>query len=180
MKKLVSTILLATMSFNALAEGLPAEQLFNYFSANCRTQGEFTRAAAADSIALMKLLQAIAQDDDCKSISGAISQLDLLNQQIARVQNSNTTQVQLSSINAQEQELLLQLSGTGDADVQSSINSVLRDLQVQRAGILGSQNATNDLLQPDQVAVMTSLISISNAAFNQVSKNQKCIPTTIS
>lgn len=175
MKKIVSTVLLATLSLNAMAEGLPAEQLFNYFSANCRTQGEFTRAAASDSIALMKSLQSIANDEDCKSISGAISQLDLLNQQIARVEKLNQTQVQLSSINAQEQELLLQLSNNSNSDIQAQINSVLRDLQVQRAGLLGSENAIKDLQQPDKMSIMTSLISISNAAFNQISKNEKCV-----
>jgi hypothetical protein len=163
------------MSFNALAEGLPAEQLFNYFSANCRTQGEFTRAAASDSIALMKSLQAIANDEDCKSISGAISQLDLLNQQIARVEKLNETQVQLASINAKEQELLLQLSTTTDSSTLASINAVLRDLQIERAGIIGKENAVKDLQQPDQMSIMTSLISISNAAFTQISKNEKCV-----
>lgn len=175
MKKIVSTVLLSTISFNALAEGIPAEQLFNYFSANCRTQGEFTRAAAADSMALMKSLQAIASDEDCKSISGAISQLDLLNQQIARIEKLNETQIQLSSINAKEQELLLQLSNTSNPTTQASINSVLRDLQVERAGIIGKENAVNDLQQPDQMSIMTSLISISNAAFTQISKNEKCV-----
>ncbi len=175
MKKLVSTVLLSTLSFNALAEGIPAEQLFNYFSANCRTQGEYTRAAAADSMALMRSLQAIASDEDCKSISGAISQLDLLNQQIARAEKLNQTQVQLASINAKEQELLLQLSNTSDADVQASINSILRDLQVERAGIIGTEGAVKDLQQPDQMSIMTSLVSISNAAFTQISKNEKCV-----
>lgn len=175
MKKIVSTVLLATISFNALAEGLPAEQLFNYFSANCRTQGEFTRAAAADSIALMKSLQAIANDEDCKSISGAISQLDLLNQQISRVEKLNQTQVQLATINSQEQELLMQLSNATDSATQASINTLLRDLQVQRAGILGKTGAEKDLQQADQMSIMTSLISISNAAFTQISKNEKCV-----
>lgn len=175
MKKLISSVLLATISFNALAEGLPGEQLFNYFSANCRTQGEYTRAASADAIALMKSLQSIANDEDCKSISGAISQLDLLNQQIQRAEKLNATQVKLATITSQEQELLLQLSTTNDTTTKSEINKILRDLQVQRAGILGGENALKDLQQPDQMSIMTSLISISNATFTQISKNEKCI-----
>jgi hypothetical protein len=162
-------------SHSLLAENIPGQNLLSYFSANCRTQGEWTRAALADSTALMESLRSIAQDPDCKSVSGAISQLGILNQQLANLSKTNDTQSKIAELNAQEQELLLQVSNNTDATTLNSINAKLRDLQVTRAGLIGKDKAQAELAGPDKAMMLTSVVQIANSAFQQVTNNKECL-----
>ncbi|MGE3611771.1 MAG: hypothetical protein AB7I27_19435 [Bacteriovoracaceae bacterium] len=119
-------LLLSMMvSTSLLAEEIPGEVLLKYFSSNCRTQGEWTRAAISDSLALIETLKSIAQDPDCKNISGAITDLSLLNQELQVIQNTNSTKNQIASFDAQEQELLIQLSKNTDAQIISKLPDLI-------------------------------------------------------
>jgi len=167
--------LLSLLSFSALAEDIPGQNLLNYFSANCRSQGEWTRSALADSTALIETLRSISADSDCKSVGGAISQLGLLNQHLTQYQASNETKTKVAELNAQEQELLIQISNNTDPDTIASINAMLRDLQLMRAGLLGREKSQKELDGPDKVQMLSSVIQIANTAYSQVTANEKCL-----
>jgi hypothetical protein len=159
----------------ATAANIPGEDLLGYFSSNCRTQGEWTRAALSDSRALIETLRAVAQDPDCKTVAGSITQLEILNSQLNNVQNLNSTQVQVSILNSKEQELLLQLSQTADQNIQADINSKLRDLQVQRAALFGNQSNSIETTGTDKAQILMGIVQTANSAFNQIVGNQKCL-----
>jgi len=159
----------------ATAANIPGEDLLGYFSSNCRTQGEWTRAALSDSRALIETLRAVAQDPDCKTVAGSITQLEILNSQLNNVQNLNSTQVQVSILNSKEQELLLQLSQTADQNIQGDINSKLRDLQVQRAALFGNQSNSIETTGTDKAQILMGIVQTANSAFNQIVGNQKCL-----
>lgn len=175
MKKSGLFLLAAMLSFSAFSEDIPGQNLLNYFSANCRSQGEWTRAALADSVALMEALRSISSDEDCRSVGGAIAQLGLLNQQLSNLEKTNETQTRISELNAQEQELLVQISNNTDADTLAQINAKLRDLQVQRAGLIGRENSQNDLATPDKVQTLSTIVQTANATFTQITSNQQCL-----
>lgn len=174
MKKLF-LIFITLVSSHAFAEDIPGKELLTYFSANCRTQGEWTRAALADSTALIEALKSISLDDDCRSVSGAVAQLGLLTQQLQSLEKTNETQVKIAEINAQEQELLLQISQTSDPATLGEINKTLRDLQVTRAGLLGKDKIQADLASQDKVQALSNVVLTANATFAQITGNQKCL-----
>lgn len=173
MKSLLVLIML--VSGQVFAEEIPGKDLLTYFSANCRTQGEWTRAALADSTALIEALKNISQDPDCRSVGGAVAQLGLLTQQLQNLEKTNETQSKIAELNSQEQELLLQISQTTDATTLAEINKTLRDLQVSRAGLLGRDRAQYELLSQDKVTALSNVVLTANATFSQISGNQKCI-----
>lgn len=175
MKKIILPLMMALLSFPSFAEQVPGQNLLSYFSANCRTQGEWTRSALADSIALIEALKNISQDPDCKSVAGAISQLNLLNQQLSSLDATNQTQTKIAEYNAQEQELLIQISSATDPATVSSINAKLRDLQLLRAGLLGKEKAQAELAGPEKAKTLASVVQIANSTFTQVTGNQKCL-----
>jgi hypothetical protein len=105
-------ILSILLTFRAAAEEFPGQQLLSYFSSNCRTQGEWTRAALADSTALIQALKTLSQDENCRSVGGAIAQLELLNNQLKNLETVNSTKSQIAELNAQEQQLLIHLTTT--------------------------------------------------------------------
>ncbi len=158
-----------------LAEAIPGSELLSYFSSNCRTQGEWTRSALADSKALIETLRSLSQDPDCRSLSGSISQLEILSQQLTSVQNLDSQQVQIATLNSKEQELLIQLSQTSEVSVQSDINGKLRDLQLQRAAIEGSINNKSQFNGPDKVQLLMGIVQTANSSFSQIVGNQTCL-----
>lgn len=172
---LAKILILALWSTVAFGEAVPGSELLSYFSANCRTQGEWTRAALSDSRALIETLKSLSQDPDCRSVSGAVSQLELLNQQLLNVQNLNSTQIKVAEINAKEQELLIQLSQVTDATTQAEINAHMRELQIERAGLLGRDGAQRDLIGPDKGQLMAGIVQVANTTFGQLVGNQKCL-----
>ncbi len=175
MKKIFLTVIITLMSTSALAEDIPGQQLLSYFSANCRTQGEWTRSALADSTALIEALRGISNDPDCKSVAGAMAQLSLLNQQLANIERVNDTQVKLAEYEAQEQELLIQLSGTTDPSDLRTVNANLRELQVLRAGLVARDRAQSELAGPSKAEALISVVQLANSTFSQVSGNQRCL-----
>ena len=173
--RIIICFLFTLVTMPVFAESIPGQNLLRYFSANCRTQGEWTRAALADSTALMEALRSISQDPDCKSVSGAISQLGLLNQQLTNLEKTNETQTRIAELNSQEQELLIQISNNTDPVTLASINSKLRDLQVVRAGLIGRQKSEAELAGPDKAEMLSSVVQIANTTFNQITGNQQCL-----
>lgn len=172
MRKFLIPLLIST---SVLAEPIPGNDLLSYFSANCRTQGEWTRSALADSTALIQTLKNLSQDPDCRSVSGAIAQLELLTQQLTNLEKINSTKVQIAEINSSEQELMIQLSNTSNATTQSEINAQLRELQLRRAGLVGRDQAQRDLVGPDKAQLMQGVIQVANTTFNQLVGNERCI-----
>jgi hypothetical protein len=88
MKFKLLLLLVALISLPSIAEVTPGQNLLNYFSANCKTQGEWTRSAIADSTSLIEALKSIQSDADCKSVGGAVAQLGILTQQLASLEIS--------------------------------------------------------------------------------------------
>lgn len=168
-------LLILLASFSCFGEDRTGEDLLNYFSSNCRTQGEWTKAALADSMALIESLRNFSQDPDCKSVGGAISQLGILNQQLVTLDKISETQSKIAELNAKEQELLIQVSNTSDPNTLSSINATLRELQVTRAGLIGRDRAQADLAGMDKVRALTSVVQIANSTFEQITNNQRCL-----
>lgn len=167
--------LLITISFSALAEDVPGQQLLSYFSSNCKTQGEWTKSALADSTTLIETLRGLAQDPDCKSAAGSISQLELLNKQLTNIDQLNSIQVQLAEYNAKEQQLLIHLSSTTDSAIISLVNDQLRDVQLSRAALIGRDKVQKDLFGPDKGQLLAGIVQATNDTYRQFTSNQKCL-----
>lgn len=167
--------MVTSVSLHSFAEEVPGQSLLSYFSANCKSKGDWTSIAISHSNSLIESLKSIQNDPDCKSVSGAISQLGLLSNQLASLQQMNATKSQIAEYDRQEQELLIQISGNSNADVLAQINSKLRDIQVARAGILGRQDAEKELTGQQKAQVLGNVVQITETAFSQIAGNAKCM-----
>lgn len=174
MKKL-SLLLIFAISAPIFAEEIPGKTLLSYFSGSCTTSGQWTQAALADSEALIKTLNAMAADPDCATAAGAISQLNSLSTQVAIYDKLNATKSSIATYNAEEQELLVQLTKTTDSAVIGEINTALRNLQVQRAKILNADKVAERLSGTDKVTVLGQIAQSANSSFLQITANEKCL-----
>jgi hypothetical protein len=174
MKKF-SLSLLLSLSLPLFAEEIPGKTLLTYFSGSCKTSSQWTQAALADSEALIKSLNAMASDPDCASASGAISQLNSLSSQLVILNKLNDSKNTMAAINAEEQELLIQLTKSSHQDALSEINSSLRALQVNRAKILSNDKSAEKLSGVDKVTVLSQIAQTANSSFQQIMSNERCL-----
>ncbi len=175
MKNFILLILFISVSPYAFSEDTPGLNLLNYFSANCRSEGEWTKAALADSQALANILRDLSKDPDCQSVGGAIAGLGNLSAQLTNLTNVTSTQESIAKLNAQEQELVVQLSQTTNPSYLDKINTNLMNLQVERAGYLAQQKSQKDLATPSKADILTGLVTTANTTFNQIASNQRCL-----
>lgn len=149
--------------------------LINYFSSTCKTQGEYTRQAINDSRSLMSILENIKNDPDCVTISGGISQLANLESKLQELQNRNSLNVEIEKLTAQENELLMQLNKTSDSDEREDINSAIREAQVNKTSLIAELSA-RDSLQGDNVKdLYARIVTSTNSLFTSVSNNYRCL-----
>lgn len=174
MKKLILGLIVATAT-PVFAEEIPGQSLLHYFSANCKSQGEWTKAALQDSQSLIQIYNSISSDPDCKSAAGAVSQLQLLNQQLANYEKINETRTLIAQYDSQEQELLAQLASGPDANLTAVIKQRLVDLQVARAGLIGKEKSQGELTTPDKIQTLSQIVSIADQSFKQLASNEKCL-----
>ena len=174
MKKF-SLLLLIVTATPVMAESVPGSTLLSYFAGSCKTSSQWTQAAIADSDALVKSLNAMAADPDCASAAGAISQLNSLSAQLTTLEKLNESKNSVATINAEEQELLIQLTQTSDPAVQAEINASLRQLQVSRAKILNGDKTGEKLAGADKVTVLGQIAQSANSSFQQITANEKCL-----
>ena len=174
MRKL-SLLFILAIAVPSFAEEIPGSTLLSYFSGSCTTSGQWTQAAIADSAALIKTLNAMSADPDCATASGAISQLNNLSSQVAIYDKINSTKNLIATYNAEEQELLIQLTMTNDSVVIREINSALRTLQIQRAKLLNSDTTASQMTGTDKVTVLGQIAQSANSSFQQITSNEKCL-----
>jgi hypothetical protein len=174
MKNLFS-ILLLMVSHSVFAEAIPGQVLLDVFSKSCPSNGEWTEAALNDSRSLMAVINAIATDSDCKTLGGALSQLTSLNEQMLQLSQMSETKKQISAFDAQERELLIEISKSPrQADIDS-MNVSLRSIQLQRAGLIGREDAKKELNGPDSVLALSKAVQSAESSFVQIASNQRCL-----
>jgi hypothetical protein len=174
MKKF-SALLIFLISTPLLAEEIPGKTLLSYFYGSCKTSSQWTQAALADSEALIKTLDAMKNDVDCATAAGAISQLSSLGSQLATLEKLNTSKNNIALYDAEEQELLIQLTKTTNTAALYEINSQLRNVQVQRAKLLNSDKSAEKLSGADKASVLGKIAESANASFAQITANERCL-----
>jgi hypothetical protein len=174
MKKFILLLALLGSSFS-YAEEVPGEKLLSYFSGSCKSYGQWTQIALDDSRALVGYLNSLQNDPDCGSAAGAINQLTNLSSQLAILKKSDSAKETIANYNAEEQELLIQLTKTTNTDAINSINGSLRDIQVKRAVLLNGSRASEKLAGEDYATLLSQVAQSANSSFQQLTAGQKCL-----
>ena len=128
-----------------------------------------------DAQGLIRVLENIKNDANCTSVAGSIAQLQQLTQSISLVNGSNERKVQLERLKAQEFELSTQLAAASDASIQAQIETVLRDVQVQKAMLLAESSARSNLSGDNVADLMSNVVMTSDAVYKSLANNTLCL-----
>ena len=174
--KAVVGIMISFHSYAYDGEGVsPGETLINYFGQTCKSLGSFTNSALNDSRALISTLETLRDDENCKSVSGAISKLNNLQNKLSALDDEYYEQMEYAKLEAQEIEVLSQLANTTDPLKVQDLQAVLAQIQLDKATEMGRidlrQSYDGDKLRN----TYGQLINTTSAAYEAVTSNQLCI-----
>lgn len=172
MKKIALSVLL---SFNVFASVQTGQELMDFFSSTCPSQGEWTRRVSEDAQGLIRVLENIKNDANCSSVAGSIAQLQQLTQSIHLVNESNERKIQLERLKAQEFELSTQLAATANPLIQDEIQRALRDVQVQKAMLLAENSARTNLSGDNVADLMSNVVLSTDAVYKTLANNTLCL-----
>jgi len=159
----------------AMASSTPGQALLDNFSATCNTNRNWTSAALADARSLMNTLEQIKNDPDCQSVSGAISQLGNLENKLSILNSDYGYQIDIAKLESQEIELLSQISGQTDVGIISDLESSLRSLQLEKAGLIAMDGAYTDYNANEVKNIYAQVLASSNSAYNAIASNSLCL-----
>ena len=168
--------MLLALPLGALAKNFTGNDLISIFSASCQSHGGFTKSAVSDARLLVTVLDSIKNDPNCVSLSGAISQLSTLERKIYKLEGRDPIDIEISKLEAQENELLFQLSRTSDLEDRKIINSILRFIQIDKVGLevevpyLSRSRSRGDIKD-----LYSSIVVSSNALLKTISSNYNCL-----
>ncbi|MBT4793006.1 MAG: hypothetical protein HON90_15625, partial [Halobacteriovoraceae bacterium] len=140
-----------------------------------RSQGNWTKLALSDARSLISTLESLRDDDDCKSVSGAISKLANLEGKLSSLDSDYSEQIEIAKLEAQEMELMSQLSSVSDPTIISQIEASLRTIQIDKAGYVGVDDYNSQYNGGELKNFYSQIINSTSSAFNAVVSNQLCL-----
>lgn len=174
----------------ARADTIPLQELLNYFSATCRSYGEFSAAALGRADTIASTLRKMKADDDCDALTSAQSQLIAIQNSIATLTQLDASAFRYINYRTQEQTILAALATATDPQIISSLNDQLVEVthalartrpmkdQTQIASMVesteqvlqASANSFNCFIKRPgllaEVAALSSSVGASAMAFN--------------
>lgn len=114
----------------------PTDDLFFAFGSKCKGKGALNSAALNDGSGIKYILESIRDDNSCKSITGALADIDSLN--IADILKDKEADNDIEALSMQASELELAIvaeskSSTPDMDYVSKLKSELINTKVSLA-----------------------------------------------
>lgn len=171
-----SAILLSSCIFTgALAEEIPGKALLDYFQATCPSQGNWTQMALNDSRQLINTLQTLKDDPDCASAFSSLDQLRTIEEDLGLIKSNYTQDVEIAKLEAQEAEILTQISKVSEASIVLELESSLRSIQIDKAALVAASAQRKPYIDKNLPALYSGIISNTKSAYSNLTSNQKCI-----
>jgi hypothetical protein len=176
MKNTVNIVILLlslSTSTSAIASSIPGQSLIDYFGATCTSQGNWTELALNDARSLIRTLETLKADEDCRSVSGALSQLGNLENKLSSLNADGGVKLEIAKLEGQEIELLTQIGNVSDGAIVAELESSLRSIQLDKAGYVSLEDSSYN---SSEISNLYSQIVTSTAsAYSSIVSNQLCM-----
>jgi hypothetical protein len=147
--------------------------LLDYFGATCTSQGNWTELALNDARSLMRTLETLKNDEDCRSVSGAISQLGNLESKLTSLNADGGNQMEIAKLEGQEIELLTQIGNVSNAGVVAELEASLRSIQLDKAGYVALENSNYN--SSEVSSLYSQIVTSTASAYSAIISNQLCM-----
>lgn len=169
-------ILVSGTSLGANIGSESIEKFYSLFSTNCSIVGTQTRDAKNAVDGIVNILKTLESDSSCKSLAGAVNDLNLISRQIQFIEQPvNINEKLISSMESRKRELLLVLSQNISDSEAKVIQMEIKGLQLSLAEQRANQNGDfQNEIYNQRLRATQSIVASTQAIFAQLSANEKC------
>lgn len=152
-----------------------ANAMMSFFSSGCPSVGEWTKGAVQNANSVIEILRSLSNDPSCKSLSGAIGQVNLLNFRIERLAKTQSDR-ELTRLKREQEELLLQLAAAETEEQRNIIRAQLRNVQMQMATYEGYNQSDKELRDNQELGdSLQTMVTTMNILLQQAAANTQCM-----
>ena len=150
--------------------------MMSVFNSSCPSNGQWTQAALGYTNQIVGILRQIQTDPDCTSLSGSLSDMQLMSTLFASV-TSDPNEAEISSLQSEQKELLVMIAqSTAGSSNNSDLLTQLQAVNVQLATDQGQatyNNAYQNLRRQGQS--LSFLVDGTKNLLHQADANEDCI-----
>ncbi len=178
MSKLSLKILCAFLAYSqsSFADGYdPTNDLFFAFGSRCKGKGPINNQAFNDGAGLKYVIENIRDDNTCKGISGALSDIEALNIPQLLKEKVADNDLEYMSMQANDLDLAIQSeskSATPDTDY---ITALKTELVTTKVNIAKSQKTSNQEKMKRRLETIDNFQKYSNVLFSRLKQSDQCL-----
>ena len=148
-------------------------QILGVFNSSCPSNGQWTKSALSFTNSIVDILKQIQADPDCRSISGSLSDMQLMSSVMTNL-SQDDTQNQITSLTAQQKELLVMIAQSSGnmSDLLTQLQSVNVQLAAYQANAPADARFQN---LEHQGRALSFLVDGTKNILHQASQNEGCL-----
>ena len=151
-----------------------ADAILSAFGPGCPTRGTCTDLALSSTRTVIKILESIQNDPDCKSAPGIIAEAQSIQERLNGLQK-NPDEAKLLGLRRTSELILLQIGMEQDQTRREAMLSDLHQLELEIAGLTGELQYDADFNSTNRLGnSLQSLVSGTKTLLQQVHANQRC------
>ncbi len=176
MRVILCMTLVSLFSQFSLAEGYdPTNDLFFAFGSRCKGKGPINNTALNDGAGLKYIIENIRDDNACKGITGALSDIESLN--IPQLLKARVAENDLEymSMQANDLELAIQAESKSASPDTSYITTLKTELVTTKVNIVKSKKLSNQEKTRQRLEAIDNFQKYSNVLFSRLKQSDQCL-----
>ena len=160
----------------ALANGYdPTNDLFFAFGSKCKGKGPINSAAFNDGASLKYTIESIRDDNACKGISGALTDIEALNIPQLLKERVAENDLEYMSMQANDLELAIQAELRSSTPDVAYITALKKELVITKVNVAKSQKLSNQEKTRKRLETIDNYQKYSNILFSRLKQSDQCL-----
>ncbi|MBC7743205.1 MAG: hypothetical protein H7061_13480 [Bdellovibrionaceae bacterium] len=169
-------LILAIIPMNAFADAYdPTNDLFFAFGSKCKGKGPVNNAALNDGAGIKYIIEKIRDENACKGIFGALSDIETLN--IPQLLKERVAENDLEYMSMQSNDLELAIAAESKATTPDAayITDLKKELIQTKVNIAKSKKLSNQEKTRTRLETIDNFQKYSNVLFSRLKQSDQCL-----
>ncbi len=153
----------------------PTNDLFFAFGSKCKGKGPINSAALNDGAGLKYIIENIRDDNACKGISGALSDIEALNIPQLLKERVAENDLEYMSMQSNDLELAIQAESRAATPDAAYITALKTELVTTKVNIAKSQKLSNQEKTRRRLETIDNFQKYSNVLFSRLKQSDQCL-----
>lgn len=169
------TLIFQFSLFSRAAGYDPTNDLFFAFGSKCKGKGPINNNALNDGAGLKHIIESIRDDNACKGLTGALSDIESLNIPQLLKERLTENDLEYMSMQSNDLELAIQAESKSSTPDSSYIAALKAELLATKVNIAKSQKLSNQEKTRRRLETIDNFQKYSNVLFSKLKQSDQCL-----